>query len=218
MEVPTSFIHRHLDPGESFGEIVFGLIMVLVFTLGAALASGHERGLILAAIGCNVAWGAIDGVLYALSSRFARRRRGRLVRAIHAAPDEATAIAAIRDELEPGLMILAKPEDLDRLYRSVHVLLARAEPVPMTVGREDWMAGIAVFVLVTATAVPAALPFLIFDDLQLALRVSNALLVLLLFLVGHRWAKYIDLNPWRAGLLLTLIGMALVALAIVLGG
>lgn len=71
--VPTSFIHRHLDPAESLGEVLFGLIMVLTFTLGAAVAGGYKRGMLLAAVGCNVAWGVIDGVLFVLSGRFARR-------------------------------------------------------------------------------------------------------------------------------------------------
>jgi len=213
-----SFIHRHLDPGESLGEVLFGLIMVLTFTLGAALAGGHERGLLLAAIGCNVAWGVIDGVLFVMSSRFARRRRARLIRAIRGANDDAAAIAVIRDELEPGLQALTRPEDRDRLYRSVHALMAHAEPMPMRFDRADWMAGLAVFVLVAATAVPAALPFLLVDDPHLALRLSNGLLVALLFAVGYRWARFVDLNPWVAGLTLTALGVILVAVAIALGG
>jgi hypothetical protein len=90
------FWRRHLEPVESLGEILFGLIMVLTFTLGASLAGGHERGLILAALGCNVAWGVIDGVLFVLSSRFERRRRDRLIRAVRQAPDADAALAAIR--------------------------------------------------------------------------------------------------------------------------
>jgi len=77
-------LHRYLEPVDSLGEILFGLIMVLTFTLGASLAGGHERGLMLAAIGCNVAWGVIDGVLFVLGSRLERRRRNRLIRAIRA--------------------------------------------------------------------------------------------------------------------------------------
>jgi VIT1/CCC1 family predicted Fe2+/Mn2+ transporter len=80
------------------------------------------------------------------------------------------------------------------------------------------MAGLAVFVLVAATAVPAALPFLLVDDPHLALRLSNGLLVALLFAVGYRWARFVDLNPWVAGLTLTALGVILVAVAIALGG
>jgi VIT1/CCC1 family predicted Fe2+/Mn2+ transporter len=212
------FWERHLEPVESLGEILFGLIMVLTFTLGAALAGGHERGLILAAVGCNVAWGVIDGVLFVLSSRFERRRRDRLIRAVRRAPDEQTALAAIREELEPGLRAVTEPADRERLYRSVHALIENASVAQAVFAREDWMAGLAVFVLVAATALPAALPFFVVRDPQLALRLSNGLLVGLLFVVGFRWARYVDLGPWRAGLTLSALGVLLVAVAIALGG
>jgi VIT1/CCC1 family predicted Fe2+/Mn2+ transporter len=218
VEGATSFIDRYLDPAESLGEVLFGLIMVLTLTLGAAVAAGYERGLILAAVGCNVAWGVIDGVLFALASRFTRRRRRRLVRAVRRAPDEAAALAAIREELEPVLVAVTQPQDRDRLYRSVHQLLVHAEPMPTTVERDDWMAALAVFLLVSSTAVPAALPFLIVHDPQRALRLSNALLIVLLFVAGYRWARHIDMNPWLSGLVLTGLGVLLVAVAILLGG
>jgi VIT1/CCC1 family predicted Fe2+/Mn2+ transporter len=50
------------------------------------------------------------------------------------------------------------------------------------------------------------------------LRSSNLLVVGLLFVVGYYWAKYIDARPWAAGLGLTGLGLALVAVAILLGG
>ena len=93
----------------SLGEILFGLIMVLTFTLGAGIAvragegAGDARELLYAAIGCNIAWGIIDAVLYVMGQVFARSRRGRLLRAINAASDETAALAAIRAELEPVL-------------------------------------------------------------------------------------------------------------------
>jgi len=192
--------------------------MVLTLTLGAAVAGGYERKLLLAAVGCNAAWGVIDGVLFVLSGRFARRRRARLIRAIRRAPDDPAALAAIRDELEPGILAVTLSEDRDRLYRSVHALLAHAEPVSMTFRRNEWMPALAIFVLVAATAVPAVLPFIVVRDTQLALRLSNGLMVALLFVVGFRWARYIDLNPWLAGLTLTTLGVLLVGLAIALGG
>jgi hypothetical protein len=83
---------RHLDPSESLGEILFGLIMVLTFTLGAGVAvrtgegAGDTRELLYAAIGCNIAWGIIDAVLFVMGKVFVRSRRVRLLRAIKAAP------------------------------------------------------------------------------------------------------------------------------------
>ena len=52
------------------------------------------------------------------------------------------------------------------------------------------MGGLASFWLVFLASLPAAIPFLFMDDARLALRVSNAILVLLLFFVGYRWSRY----------------------------
>jgi hypothetical protein len=61
------FVQRHLDPASRMGEILFGLIMVLSVTLtaGLSVADGKAgvRQLLVAAIGCNVAWGIIDGIM-----------------------------------------------------------------------------------------------------------------------------------------------------------
>jgi VIT1/CCC1 family predicted Fe2+/Mn2+ transporter len=213
-----AFFTQHLDPSEILGEILFGMIMVLTFTLGAAVAGGYERGLLLAAVGCNVAWGVIDAALFVLSSRYARRRRGRLVRTIHAARDEASALAAIRDEFEPAIHATTQSEDRERLYRSIHALFSHAEPLRMTLGRADLLAGLAVFLIVSLTALPAALPFFLIDDPQHALRASNALMVGLLFVVGWRWGRHLELPAFPVALGMTAIGVALVAVAIRLGG
>jgi hypothetical protein len=90
----------YLKPSESLTEVVAGLIMALTFTLGASVLSGGGadgvRAALVGAIGCNVAWGIIDGVLYMMASTFERNRQLRFRRAIASAADKAAALAAIR--------------------------------------------------------------------------------------------------------------------------
>ena len=62
------------------------------------------------------------------------------------------------------------------------------------------------------------LPFLLLDDSYVALRLSNAVLILLLIVVGYWWAHYTDAPPWRAALIVLLLGVSMVAIAVVLGG
>ena len=69
---------RLLDPIDRFSEILFGLIMVLTFTGAISAAElGREavRTMLFASIGCNLAWGIVDGVMY-LFARLAERGRG----------------------------------------------------------------------------------------------------------------------------------------------
>jgi hypothetical protein len=51
-----------------------------------------------------------------------------------------------------------------------------------------------------------------------ALRTSNALMTVLLFAVGYLWGKQIGARPVLAGALIMSIGIALVLVAIPLGG
>jgi hypothetical protein len=69
---------RILDPIDRNSEILFGLFMVLTFTgtLSVATAGRDDVKLMLvAAIGCNIAWGFVDGVMYVLRNLVARARR-----------------------------------------------------------------------------------------------------------------------------------------------
>ena len=47
---------------------------------------------------------------------------------------------------------------------------------------------------------------------------SNAVLLVLLFVIGYHWAGYTTVNRWRAGFSMLLFGGLLVAVAIALGG
>ena len=58
---------RVLDPSERIAEVLFGLIMVLTFTGSLSIADAGEndvRVMLIGALGCNLAWGLIDAVLY----------------------------------------------------------------------------------------------------------------------------------------------------------
>src|SRR6476661_5131939 len=88
------FVVRYLDPASRLGEVLFGLIMVLTVTLTAGLtvAEGRDgvRQLLVAAIGCNIAWGIVDAVMYVMDCVTARSGRMRLVKAVRSAPDDAS--------------------------------------------------------------------------------------------------------------------------------
>lgn len=216
------FVARHLSEGERLGELLFGLIMTLTFTLTAGFVVGTERDavreLLVATIGCNIAWGIIDGGLLIIGRVFDRGRLKRLGAAIRGTKDEKAAVAAVAAELDETLEPLAKQDSRDALYREVVRRVRSGETLDAGVRGEDWLAAIAVFWLVFFASLPAALPFLFIDEPWTALRVSNAILLALLFFIGYRWAGYTTVKPWRAAVAMTAIGIALVATAIALGG
>jgi VIT1/CCC1 family predicted Fe2+/Mn2+ transporter len=72
--------------------------------------------------------------------------------------------------------------------------------------------------LVSVTALPGVLPLLVVHDPQLGLRLANVVQICLLFFVGHRWARLSGGNPWRTGLVIMLLAVALVLVALLFGG
>jgi VIT1/CCC1 family predicted Fe2+/Mn2+ transporter len=216
----SRFVER-LDPGERLGELLFGLIMVLTFTLGAGIELGDReegRELLVAALGCNTAWGIIDAVLYLIGRLSERGRLHRLVSAIQAAPAAEAARALVSRELDDRLPALVAPQMRAALDAHVLERVRELEPGRNRVTGDDLLAGLAVFWLVFLTALPAAAPFLLIQDPQLAMRTSNAVLIALLFYVGWRWAGFTGAGRWRTALVVSLLGVALVLVAIALGG
>src|SRR5512139_3144319 len=64
---PIKSSKRVLEPNERISEVLFGLIMVLTFTGSLSVAEANRaevRTMLIGALGCNLAWGIIDGVLY----------------------------------------------------------------------------------------------------------------------------------------------------------
>ena len=102
---------RVLDSSERIAEVLFGLIMVLTFTGSlSATEAGREgvRAMLIGALGCNIAWGIIVGVLYLMSAVGERGSNLTVFRAVRGARDAAHArrlisadsIGCINDGLE----------------------------------------------------------------------------------------------------------------------
>ncbi|MGH6881902.1 MAG: hypothetical protein ACREFM_13395 [Hypericibacter sp.] len=216
------FIERYLEPGESLGEVIFGLIMLLTFTLGASVLAGLDRitarHIIVAAISCNLAWGIIDAAMFAMGSLFHRAQLSRFHRLMQEAGDHATGIAAIRRVIDRRYGEYSAPEDVDHLAEGIYRTMKGRRRLRARIKRDDLMGALIVFGLVAGPSLPPALPFLFVDDPFVAIRLSNAILIGMLFLAGFRWAHHTDANPWWAGGLLALFSVALVAVAIALGG
>jgi hypothetical protein len=215
-------LFEHLSPGERLGELLFGLIMTLTFTLGAGVAIGASEGasssMLYATLGCNLAWGIIDGALLILGRMFDRGRLARLGDLIAGAPDDNSALTVVAQELDDMLVPVTSERRRLELYRDVveHVLIGQ-HPAPR-LAREDFFAAFAVCLLVFGATLPAALPYFLIHDAWIAQRASNALLIGVLFYVGYRWAQYTSFRPLVSAFVVVGGGIVLVSIAIALGG
>jgi hypothetical protein len=215
-------IHHHLEPGDSLSEILFGLVMTLTFTLGAGILVREDpnaaRELLIATIGCNLAWGIIDGAFYVSGTVFERARLARVGQKVREAASEDAAAGVVAEELDELVGLTVDPGERADLYRRMARHVRASRPKGPSLLRVDLYGALQSFWLVFFSSIPAALPFLFVRDAWVALRISNAILIGLLFFVGWRWAAYTTLRPWLTGLTFTVAGVLLVLIAIALGG
>jgi VIT1/CCC1 family predicted Fe2+/Mn2+ transporter len=211
---------RHLlEPMELISEVLFGLTMVLTVTcsLSAAEANrGQVHDMLLAAVGCNLAWGTIDAIFYLLA-RFSEQGRGILaLQALRKAADLSEAQTIIAATLPPLLGSALTPTDFDVMRQKLNQL--PEPPAHPKLTKDDWLASGMVFLLVFLSTFPVVIPFLFATDAKLALRVSNGIAVLMLFISGYAFGRYAGRRPWRTGVAMVILGSALVGITLSVGG
>jgi len=208
-----------LDPVDRFSEMLFGLIMAMTFTgsLNMATAGAQDvHTMLVGAIGCNLAWGLVDAVMYLLTTLIQRGRNLTLVRRIRSAPSPEQAHAILAEVLPGSVMHNLASEKLGDLWQRLKRL---PEPAARPHFRKDDLrAAVAIFFLVTASTFPVVVPFMVFDQATLATRVSNGTAIVLMFGSGYGLGHYAGLGPWRTGFAMVGVGFGLVAVIIALGG
>jgi len=210
---------RLLDPIDRVSEILFGLIMVLTSTSTlSVVTSGRAdvKTMVLGALGCNLAWGIIDGCLYLMGCLNDRARAPLLMRALRRTTDRGEANQMVADALPPEVAVALSDQELEELRQK----LLRQPEVPLrpSLSKEDLLAAFAIAVLVFLSTFPVVIPFFFFEDARLALRLSNAIAIVLLFMCGYLLAQTIGGRPWVTGGAMIVLGCALVAVAAALGG
>ncbi|HTM73421.1 MAG TPA: VIT family protein, partial [Pseudolabrys sp.] len=84
--------------------------------------------------------------------------------------------------------------------------------------RRDWLGALGVCIVVILSTFPVVIPFIVIADGRLALRISNALAVISLFLCGVLFGRHTGLQPLATGMIMVGVGIALVTIAVTLGG
>jgi len=217
-EVSAKARERLLDPVDRVSEVLFGLIMAVTIVGSLSIASaGHAevRTVMWAALGCNLAWGLVDAVMYVVRTATERARLralGKRVRGADAAegrellaramPDHFAAVAG-QDELE-GMRrrFAAMPPD-DRAL----------------LGSRDFLEAAAIFALVVLATFPVVLPFIFMQDSVNAFRMSQVITLVMLFLAGSALGRHAGHpKPMRIGVAMAIFGAVLIAVVKALGG
>jgi VIT1/CCC1 family predicted Fe2+/Mn2+ transporter len=208
------------DPRPSaISEVLFGLIMVLTFTGSLSVAeAGREdvRTMLIGALGCNIAWGIIDGVLYLMGSLAEKGRSLMTLKAVRKASDSQKAHRLIAGALPPLIASIMQPSEVESIRERLNQL-----PEPRStarLGKTDWLGALAVFLLVFLSTLPVAVPFMLVHNARLAMRISNLIAVVMLFATGFVYGRAVGRSPKLFGITMVILGGVLVGLTIALGG
>ena len=208
-----------LDPMDRSGEILFGLIMALSFTCSISIANPHHteiRQLLVGAIGCNLAWGFVDAIMYLIGVLTQRKRNKTLFNAIQNAEETGKARTYIANVLPPVVASVIEKEQLEQLRTKLAKLPDTTVEVQLTI--HDIKKAVALFFLVFISTFPVVLPFIFIHNTMRALRISNGVAIVMMFVCGWTVARYVGFNKWKMSVAMVLIGIILVAVTIALGG
>lgn len=207
-----------LSPVDRVSEVLFGLIMALTFTgsLSVATADRNEvRGMLIGALGCNIAWGLVDAVMFMLAALSERGRNLGILKEVRNPSDPARARELILEALPPLVASTMQPQEVDVIRSRLAQL---PEPGKFSITAADFRTAAGVFLLVFLATLPVALPFAFVHDAHRALRLSNGIALAMLFLGGYYLGRHAGRHAWRSGLLMLTVGVALVWATIALGG
>jgi hypothetical protein len=216
---PVKSSKRVLEPYDRISEVLFGLIMVLTFTGSLSVAeAGREdvRIMLIGALGCNIAWGIIDAILYLMGCLAEKGRNLQTFLALRKAPDALKGQQIIANALPPLLASVLQPAELESMRQRMLELPEPAKPAKLD--GSNWRGALGVFLLVFLSTFPVSIPFIFIHDAMVAMRVSNLVAILMLFGTGFAFGRCVGRSPWGFGVAMVILGVVLVAITMALGG
>jgi hypothetical protein len=208
-----------LSPVDRVSELLFGLFMALTFVGAVSVGQAGQdeiRNMLAAALGCNLAWGLVDAVMYLVRTVTDRGRSLTLVRSVRSAADAGSGCRLIDRSLSRIAAGLVTETEVEAIRGRI-VALASV-PARPTLRANDLLAAVGIFLIVTASTFPVVLPFMLIGDVGTAKAVSQAIALAMLFFGGLALGRFAGYGSWRAGLLMAGLGTVLVAAIRALGG
>ena len=217
-DTKTAESARLLDPVDRISEALFGLIMAVTIVGSLSIASAGQaevRLVLIGALGCNLAWGLVDAVMY-LVRTLVERTRNRTLAARIVNADASTARELIASTLPEHVAALTGTDELEGMRRR----LLAARPSDMrSLGRDDFLAAAGIFLFVVAATFPVVLPFLLIADAALAMRASRIVTLFMLFVAGYLLGRHAGhARPALFGAIAALFGAVLILAVMALGG
>ena len=174
------------------------------------------RAMLAAALGCNLAWGLVDAVMYLVRTVADRGRLITLIRSVRSAPDAEAGRRIIewfvsKTRCEPRVCSGDRGDAWAR--RRVPSVPERPK-----LDADDLLAALAVFLLVVASTFPVVLPFVFHPGVAIAKSLSRGIALVMLFFGGLALGRYAGYGSWKVGFMMAGLGTLVVMAVMALGG
>ena len=205
---------------------MYSVIIVITFTSTLRNFSSNAHivsTVVLSALYCCIAWGLADGVFYAWEDGYNSKNHRILIEDSRTESKKPIAVSMIRDELDDTILGSIEEKDREKLYDGIVGYLARnrlkkVEKFATLRVLPHYLLGTTV--LAVGTGLVVLLPFFILrQDVSLALRLSNILGIVVLFLIGfYRSQDSSTLSRISSGIISGTLGAIIVLITLLLGG
>lgn len=205
-------------PFDRVSEATYGVIMTLtIVSVLAAAGETSREALVLAALGCNLAWGLVDALMLLVRLRVERLHRHNRLAALRQLNDEPSFRAGLEEFLPGVLLDRLSGDDIWGLRQQLldTRLGTGAPPRP---GAEAYLAALLVVGLVFCSTLPLALPLWLVEDPALALRVAQGVGLGMLLVFGRVLARWAGDGSWLGAFGFAVLGLGMVMLCMALGG
>src|SRR5262249_39776719 len=155
------------------------------------------RGMLLGALGCNLAWGIIDAIMYLMGCLAERAHSLATFWAVRKAADPQKGQRLIAEALPPVVASVLGPTELESVRNQLQQL--PDPPPPPRLTEADWVGAVCFFLLFVPSPLPFVIPFVFVQNAFRANRLSNAIAIGLLFLTGYAFGRCTGYHPRGMG-------------------
>lgn len=218
------YVKSYVYPPEWPWEIISGLLITLILInnikniLGDRAASEIiPFSIIIIAI--TLFWGVFDGLMFIYTHVLERGRYNRMISLIKS-QDKNVSFKQLNNELNQTVISLLDKRTrynlTKRIWMSISSLPQHALKKPR-ISKSDIIGAFFYILLVILPCIVILVPFLLINNLNLAIFASNIVGLTILFFLGYRLGSCIDRNKILSGLATMLLGLIIMLIGKIIG-
>jgi VIT1/CCC1 family predicted Fe2+/Mn2+ transporter len=158
----------------------------------------------------------IDGLFYLMGSLADKGQNLMTYQTVRKSTDPQQAQRLIADKLPPLVASILEPAELESMRQRLKQL--PEPPKRASLNKEDFLSAVGIFLLVFLSTFPVVIPFIFMQSTLPALRISNAIAIVMMFIAGYSYGRLTGYHPLRVGIAMVVLGAMVVSATIKLGG